>query len=61
MNKKKPLNNTLKNPVKRALTREDFAKWGKIGGLMNKRKGKKYFSEIGKLGADKRWENNKKK
>lgn len=40
---------------KKEYTREDFVLWGKKSGAINKKKGKKYFSEIGKLGAKKRW------
>ena len=29
---------------------------GKLGGLKTKKKGKAYYSKIGKLGAKKRWE-----
>lgn len=34
--------------------------WGRRGGVANvKKNGKKHMSEIGKLGAKKRWENKK--
>lgn len=37
--------------------KEQFARWGRKGGLANKKKGKAYFSEIGKRGAASRWSN----
>jgi hypothetical protein len=40
---------------KKEFTREDFIAWGKKSGAINKKKGKKYFSDIGKLGAKNRW------
>lgn len=40
---------------KKEYTREDFVAWGRKSGLENKKKGKEYFSKIGKLGAKKRW------
>jgi len=33
------------------LKREDFVKWGRRSGEINKKKGKKFFSRIGKRGA----------
>lgn len=35
--------------------RKAFATIGRMGGLKNAKKGKKYMSEIGKNGANKRW------
>jgi hypothetical protein len=43
--------------LKKEFTREDFVKWGKQAGKINKAKGTKYFSKLGKLGAAKRWGN----
>jgi len=36
--------------------RKQMAEWGKKGGDINKKKGSKYFSKIGKAGAKARWE-----
>ena len=46
---------------KRKLTEKDFQEWGQKAGEVLKKKGTKYFSDIGKLGAKKRWANHKKK
>ena len=32
-----------------------FSDWGKKGGAKNKKKGRKYFKEIGKKGLEKRY------
>lgn len=44
---------TPKIPKKKQLTASEM---GRLGGLANAKKGKKYMSEIGKAGALKRWE-----
>jgi len=41
--------------------REAFSRIGRIGGLSNAAKGKKYMSAIGKRGALSRWHNHVKK
>lgn len=40
--------------VTQALSKQ-FAAWGKKGGDKNKKKGTKYFRELGKKSAIKRW------
>lgn len=47
--------------AKRKLTEKDFQEWGRKAGEVNKKKGKEYFSSLGKLGMAKRWANHKKK
>jgi len=41
----------------RKLTKAMFVKWGKMGGEITKKKGKRYFSKIGKIGAINRYKN----
>ncbi len=45
--------------VKR-LTRKDFQKWGRKGGLQTKKKGKDFYSELGKKGSSVKWKKNEK-
>lgn len=45
--------------LKKKLTREDFVNWGRVVGMENKKKGKLYFSNLGKKGALARWGNKK--
>ena len=47
--------------LKKELTRKDFQKWGKKAGAINKKKGTKYFSEMGLKSALVRWGYNKTK
>ncbi len=46
-----------KNLKSKELTREDFSRWGKKGGATMKKRGKEFFSTIGKKGAINRWNN----